>query len=821
MLLKRSRLSVICLAIAVALIVGATASFAAERTGGWVDDIVVIEETREPAAIDMLLAGEIDIYAQTMSDPELLRKVEASPELEYSVSYGGNTEFTFNPVGPIFPGTGKLNPFSVPRIREAMNWLIDRNYIAQELYGGMALPRIVTISGAMPDYARHADVVRALELEYAYDFDRAKEVVTEEMLKLGAELVNGVWHYDGEPVVLTGVIRIEDERMAIGDYFSKQLEDIGFTVERLYKESAEASPIWLLGDPNQGQWSFATGGWVASVINRDFSTIPEQMYTRRLMPYPLWQAYDPDPELDEACRRLYYCEFSNMDERAELWETVLRLALKDSVRIWIADTSDYVPRRSNVTVAADLAAAVAGAQLWPLTIRFNDRVGGTMKIGLPSVLTEPWNPLAGSNWVYDQMMTRGTSDRGVIYDPFTGLTWPQRVERAELEVKEGLPIARTHDWVTLDFVDSIEVPGDAWVDWDAAEQRFITADEKFPEGTTALLKSTVYYPSELYDTKWHDGSNFSVADVLMTMILNFDRAKEESPVFDESEVPSFSAFIHYFKGVRVISTDPLVIETYTDNYSLDAELCVTTWYPIWTYGTGAWHNLGAALRAEANRELAFSKGKADLLHVEQLSLVSGPTINILAKNLDEVIAEGYVPYAKFLGQYISDDEMNTRWANLKNWYLSKGHFWIGTGPYYIEKTYPVEGMVHMKRFPDYPDPSTRWDIFGEPMMAEVEIDGPGQIWGGAEAVYDVYVTFQDEPYANEYIDMVKYLVLSGTGEVAVVGEAEAIDEGVWQVVLSPEDIAKLGTGANRLEVIVSSNMVSIPTFEAMQFVSLN
>ena len=95
-----------------------------------------------------------------------------------------------------------------------------------------------------------------------------------------------------------------------------------------------------------------------------------------------------------------------MEERAELWAKVLELALKDSVRIWIADTSDYVPRRSNVTVAADLAAAVAGAQLWPHTIRFDDKVGGTMKIGLPSVLTQPWNPIAGSNWVYDQMMTR-------------------------------------------------------------------------------------------------------------------------------------------------------------------------------------------------------------------------------------------------------------------------------------------------------------------------------------------------------------------------------------------------------------------------------
>lgn len=829
MLLRRSRLSVICLAIAVALIVGGAAAIAAERTGAWVDDIVVIEIADEPTAIEMLLAGEIDIFAQTMSDPELLKRVEASPYLEYSVSFGGNSEITFNPVGPEFPGTGKLNPFSVPRIREAMNWLIDRDYIAQELYGGMALPRIVTISGAMPDYARHADVIRALELEYSYDFERAKEVVTEEMLKLGATLVNGKWYYEGEPVVLIGLIRPEDERMQIGDYFAAQLEDIGFTVDRQYKRSAEASPIWLAGDPAQGQWHWYTGGWSASVINRDFATIPEQMYTRRLMPYPLWQAYNPDPELDEACKKLYYCEFSNMEERAELWAKVLELALKDSVRIWIADTSDYVPRRSNVTVAADLAAAVAGAQLWPHTIRFDDKVGGTMKIGLPSVLTQPWNPIAGSNWVYDQMMTRGTADRGVIYDPFTGLVWPQRIERAELLIKEGLPIARTHDWVDVEFVDSIEVPGDAWVDWDPVEQRFITLDEKLQtldgedaaHAKQALLKSVVYYPSELYETKWHDGSKFSIGDVLLGMILSFDRAKPESPLYDESEVANFAAFIEYFKGVKILSIDPLVIETYTDSYALDAELCVSSWYPLYNYGSGGWHNLGVAIRAETNKEVAFSKGKADLLHTEQLSMVSGPTIAILAKHLDEAAAEGYIPYAEFLGQYISEDEVNTRWDNLKKWYASKGHFWVGTGPYYIERAYPVERMIHLKRFADYPDPATKWDIFGEPMLAEVEIDGPGQVWGGADAVYEVYVSFDGEPYPNEYIDNVKYLVLDSNRQVAVVGEAEAVDEGVWQIVLSQDDIGKLGRGANRLEVIVSSTIVSIPTFEAFQFISLN
>ncbi len=51
-------------------------------------------------------------------------------------SYGSYNELTFNPAGPVFSGTGKLNPFGVPAIREAMNYLIDRTYIAEEIMGG-------------------------------------------------------------------------------------------------------------------------------------------------------------------------------------------------------------------------------------------------------------------------------------------------------------------------------------------------------------------------------------------------------------------------------------------------------------------------------------------------------------------------------------------------------------------------------------------------------------------------------------------------------------------------------------------------------------
>ena len=46
--------------------------------------------------------------------------------VSYSQSYGGYYDIMFNPA--VFKDTTVLNPFSDRKIREAMNWAIDRNY---------------------------------------------------------------------------------------------------------------------------------------------------------------------------------------------------------------------------------------------------------------------------------------------------------------------------------------------------------------------------------------------------------------------------------------------------------------------------------------------------------------------------------------------------------------------------------------------------------------------------------------------------------------------------------------------------------------------
>ena len=122
---------------------------------------------------------------------------------------------------------------------------------------------------------------------------------------------------------------------------------------------------------------------------------------------------------------------------------------------------------------------------------------------------------------------------------------------------------------------------------EAAEAAAAEAEEgeevEIPGPVTALRKSVAYYQEDLFDVvKWHDGSPFSVGDILMGIILTFDRGKADSAIYDAAAAPTLRSFLGSFKGVKIVSTDPLVIETYSDVYYQDAELNVNTWCPITT-----------------------------------------------------------------------------------------------------------------------------------------------------------------------------------------------------------------------------------------------
>ncbi|HTX79852.1 MAG TPA: ABC transporter substrate-binding protein [Longilinea sp.] len=902
------------------------------RHGGWLDEIVFSVVSGD-AAVTQLQAGAIDLYANGLASADLPSIQQAG--LSYASSSGLYYDILYNPA--VFTDTSVLNPFSDRKIREATEWLYDRNYINQEVYAGGGLVKYFAFETNGPDYADLADVAASLESKYAYNFDLANSTIKTEMTSLGAtQDANGKWQYKGQPVTLKFLIRNDGDgtRKPLGDYVANQLEKVGFTVDRQYKKSSEASPLWIESDPKAGEWSMYTAAWSNTAIERDGKGDFQQMYLPdSIQGMSVFMDNVPDPAFQKVGDDLINANYKDLTERHDMMAQAMTLSLQDSLQVFLIDGKNYIPYSTKVQATSDLAAGIEGAQIWPETLRFKDQVGGTLKWGDQDLFGDPWNPIAGSNWTYDRGAQTATQSGALMADPYTGLQWPWRAEKADLQVDKSIVVGKTLDWVNLTTVDSIVPPADAWIDWDAKAQKFVTVGDaanlkatldkftselttaaaavdftkldaaaltKFltdqgsqyatitgatPDVATAVadkdtqsaigdeatkiagmsgsdqqaelvsyvtgfigpldpsntyelgsmdlssakIMSRIYYPADLFTTvKWHDGSALSVGDFIMGMILTFDRAKLDSPIYDPQAVPLFQSFMQSFKGFKIESTDPLVIDTWSNTYYQDAELNITPWWPgvevygsVYQYGEAGWDIMAVADLAEADGKMAWSSDKATAKNIDQTNFVSGDTLGVLSTYLDQAASEKYIPYAPTMSAYVTADEAATRYANLQAWYTAHNHFWVGTGPYYLDTVSPVEKSLVLKNYSDYADPVDRWSSqFAEPMLASVDITGPsGQVKIGDTATFNVAITFQGQPYPNNDLKMVKYMVYDATGNMVVSDLATAVSDGSYQVVLSSDVTSKLAAGSNKLTVAVVPIPVAVPTFASVQFVT--
>ena len=739
------------------------------RHGGWLDEIDYSVVDAQ-SAITQIGAKAIDLFSYGLASNKLADIKAAN--LCYTQSYGTYYSLIFNPYGDDKNQfkDGRLNPFSGRKMREAINWAVDRNYINQEVYAGGVLPKVTPLTTQLVDYTGVIDVARGLEAYYAYNMDKAKAQVTTEMQAMGATLgSDGKWQYGGKPVEINFLIRNDGDgtRLPMGEYVATQLETLGFTVTRTEKKSSELSPLWIRSDPAEGQWNVYTGGWAANGLSRD----EKRQFLDMYLPdsgqgIALFTANKPDPEFQKVGDDLANGNFKTLQERHDMMAKALPLALQDSLQVWLVDLQTYVPFDCSLQVSSDVGAGVETTFMAPYNLRIKGQEGGAVKSGTTATLfTDPWNPVGGSNWVSSAFVENATASRGLMPDPYTGLAWPFRAEKADLVVQTGLPVATNLNWVNLTTADTITVPPDAWADWDAKNQKWITVGEKFPNGVTAKTKSVIYYPADMFKTvKWHDGSNLSVADFVMGMIMTFDIGKQDSPNYDPDLAGNVDAYLSHFKGVQIVSTDPLAIATYDDNYLSDAELDVTSWWPTQSFGEAPWHTLALGNIATGKKELAWSTGMATTNKVEWISFIGGPSLDILSKDLDQAITDKTIPFPTVMGAYLTADDAVARYNNLKAWYTAHGNFWVGSGPYYLAAIDLNGSTAVVKNFADFPDLSDRWAKFGEAPLATAAIDGPAQVKIGADTTFNVTLTTKSgDPYPNADVKELKYILYNDKG----------------------------------------------------------
>src|SRR5215217_3189887 len=432
--------------------------------------------------------GDIDLYIFSLKTPGA-RDLENSDSVRLIQAPASTLSLILNPAPA---NEGELNPFSIVEIRRAMQFLVDREYIANDIYQGRALPMVTNVSPLDYDQLTVFPVTSAANIHY--DAELAKQQFTASMQNAGAQLGgDGKWSFNGNPITLKFVTRVEDERREIGDLVRTALENLGFKVAPQYQQFGPATLAVYTSDPKTFQWHIYTEGWGRSATTR-YDDAGVNSYTAPwLGNMPGWQETGfwqyQNEDLDTIGKRLYRGEFKSREERDQIFQQMALTGLNESVRVWLVTVLQSFPVRKDVQ---DLTEDLVSGPKNIFALRGASIPGRSdIKVGNLWVWTErtTWNPVGGFSDVYSNDIARNLNDPPVLNHPFTGIPEPFR---ADFKVETA-----GHD-------GTLEVPGDAVV-WDHAQDAWA----KVAAGSTAVSKVTFDY-AKYFQASWHHGPKITM-----------------------------------------------------------------------------------------------------------------------------------------------------------------------------------------------------------------------------------------------------------------------------------------------------------------------
>ncbi|MGD8684092.1 MAG: ABC transporter substrate-binding protein, partial [Chloroflexota bacterium] len=226
-----------------------------DRPGPAADRLLYNAFNVERAPLD-IEAGDMDLYLFGLKT-EAAQDLRGTAGVELIDAPATAVSLILNPAPA---REGEFNPFENRDIRRAMQYLVNRESIAQDIYQGAAQPMITHVGPSDPDFLTIYDIDRGSG--FGYDPELARELITEAMeASEGVELIDGTWHFEGQPIRIKLIGRVEDERRQIADLVRAELETAGFEVAITYDNFGPAIQRVYSTDPQSFEWHIYTEGW--------------------------------------------------------------------------------------------------------------------------------------------------------------------------------------------------------------------------------------------------------------------------------------------------------------------------------------------------------------------------------------------------------------------------------------------------------------------------------------------------------------------------------------------------------------------------------
>jgi len=202
-------------------------------------------------------------------------------------------------------------PFTDVRVRQALNYAVDKRAFAKVVYNGFVDPLDSVVPPGLPFYSKQA--------EWPFDVAKAKQLLKE------------AGYPDGFETEITGANNTTATRAM--QFMQQQLAQVGVKVKVTPLESGTLTQrIWSVSKPEDATVQLYYGGWSASTGDPDWQLRP-LLFGESFPPKLFNVAYYKNPEVDAAIKASIAT--ADGEKRAEAYKRAQELIWKDAPWIYL------------------------------------------------------------------------------------------------------------------------------------------------------------------------------------------------------------------------------------------------------------------------------------------------------------------------------------------------------------------------------------------------------------------------------------------------------------------------------------------------------
>ena len=750
----------------------------APEKGSFIDQARFIHRVDENLALEEVKSGFLDTYFFPIPQ-EAANNAKNDPRLKVYDKTAGSLGFFVNPAPAADPSI--LNPFQFKEVRYALNYLIDREFVINEILKGYGNPLIDPFGIYSPEYLNIIGTVESFG--FRYNPSLASSMISGAMTAAGATNNNGKWEFNGSPVTLKVLIRQDDvKKESMGELLASELEKIGFTVQRDYGDLNKANIVVYASDPKNLEWQLYTeeiGGTSAFVKYNPI--IPAQMYAPWLsgMPgsqNPAYWNYQ-NATLDEVTQKIAFFNFTSEGERNQLVNDAIKMGIQESVRIFVAQKTDpFVSSASVQGLVNDFGAGIT-SKYSLLNARSGDG-NSSLDIGVKQIHQGSWNTIAGLQDLYSRSIYFMIADSDTFRNPYTGEVISFRSPWTNITTQGPL--------------GKLDVRADS-IKWNQTLQQWVQSGE----GSTATSMVTF---TPLY-SNWHHGIPMDVSDMMYSDYFAYEWGTDSGPedrTVDPEFTPVAAEALKLSKGTRYVSPDR--IESYIDIWHYDEREIADSGV---FFVNEPWEIAAAAERIVMEGRLAYSRSEAQAKGVGWYDPIVREHADMIKAELQEMKNEQFIPSA--LKDLITVQDAIRRYDASISWIENHGHAIISNGAFYLDNFNVAGGTITINAFRDasYPFEAGHWSNYETPRLADITgVEVPRIVTMGQATPIKVNVQVAGEPSSNATVN---YFVSNKDGTVVVRGEAQQGSPGQFNIDLTSEMTARLSQGPNTIKIFAVSN----------------